>query len=66
MYINFVNDRKYLGYECLKDTLCINKIVLLTNSTVAFIKHISLNVKHESKRIVFVSIVGTTLLFSNV
>ena len=66
MYINFVNDRKQLGYECLKDTLCGNKLVLITDSSVIFVKHVSLNVKHKSKRIVFVSIVVTTLLFSNV
>ena len=66
MYVNFVNDRKQLGYECLKDTLCGNKLVLITDSSVIFVKHVSLNVKHKSKRIVFVSIVVTTLLFSNV
>jgi len=59
VYVNFVNDRKQLGYECLKDTLCGNKLVLITDSSVIF-------VKHKSKRIVFVSIVVTTLLFSNV
>ena len=59
MYVNFVNDRKQLGYECLKDTLCVNKLVLITDSSVLF-------VKHKSKRIVFVSIVVSTLLFSDV
>lgn len=59
MYVNFVNDRKQLEYECLKDTLCGHKLVLITDSSVIF-------VKDKSKRIVFVSIVVTTLLFINV
>ena len=66
MYINFLNDRKSLGYECLIDIQCGNQLVLITDSSVIFVKHVSLNVKHKSKRIVFVSIVVTTLLFSNV
>ena len=55
MYPNYINDRKELGYECLKDTLCGNKVVLITDSSVVFVKHVSLNVKDKSKRIIFVS-----------
>lgn len=66
MYVNYVNDRKELGYGCLKDTLCGNKLVLITDSSVVFVKHVSLNVKHKSKRIIFVRIVVITLIFSNV
>lgn len=36
MYINFVNDRKYLEYSCLIDTQCGNRLVLITDSSVAF------------------------------
>ena len=34
MYINFIEDRKALGYEVLKDTSCGIKLVLIIDSTV--------------------------------
>ena len=49
MYVNFVNDRKSLGYECLIDTQCGNRLVLITDSSVVFVKHLSLNVKRKAK-----------------
>lgn len=58
MYVNYLNDRKQLGYECLKDTLCGNKLVLITDSSVVFVKH----VKHKTKIIIYVII----LTFSEV
>lgn len=66
MYPNYINDRKSLGYECLMDTQCGNRLVLITDSSVVFVKNVSLNVKHRSNRIIFVSIVVITLLFSDV
>ena len=43
MYINFVNDRKYLGYKYLINTQCGNRMVLITNSSVVFVKNVTLN-----------------------
>jgi hypothetical protein len=34
MYINFIEDRKALGYEVLRDTSCGIKLVLIVDSTV--------------------------------
>ena len=55
-----------LGYECLTDTLCGNQLVLITDSSVLLIRNHILNVKRKSKRIVVVSIVVFSLIFSNV
>ena len=38
MYPNYINDRKCLGYECLRDTQCSNRMVLITDSSVVFVK----------------------------
>jgi hypothetical protein len=51
MYINFVNDRKSLGYECLIDTQCGNRLVLITDSSVVFVKNVTLNGKRKAKRL---------------
>jgi hypothetical protein len=66
MYINFVNDRKSLGYECLIDTQCGNRVVLITDSSVVFAKIVILNGKRKSKRIIFVIIAGMIIIFSDV
>ena len=66
MYPNFIEDRKALGYEVLNDTSCGIKLVLITDSTVLLIRNLPLNVKRKSKRIVVVSILVSTLWFSNV
>ena len=62
MYINFVNDRKYLGYECLIDTQCGNGLVLITDSSVVFVKNVSLN----GKRKIFLIIAVMIIMFSDV
>ena len=62
MYINYVNDRKSLGYECLVDTYCGNRLVLITDSSVVFVKNVTLN----GKRKIFVIIVGMIVIFSDV
>ena len=62
MYINYVNDRKSLGYKCLLDTQCGNQLVLITDSSVGFVKNVSLN----GKRKIFVIITGMIIIFSNV
>lgn len=51
MYINYVNDRKSLGYECLVDTQCGNRLVLITDSSVVFVKNVTLNGKSKVKRV---------------
>jgi len=66
MSINFVNDRKSLGYECLIDTQCGNRLVLITDSSVVFVKNVILNGKRKSKRIIFVIIAGMIIIFSDV
>ena len=62
MYINFINDRKALGYECLSDTLCGSELVLITDSSVIFVKNVSLN----GKRKIFVIIAGMMIISSDV
>nr|YP_010472364.1 hypothetical protein N4L43_pgp145 [Pleurosigma intermedium]UVG41975.1 hypothetical protein [Pleurosigma intermedium] len=62
MYINYVNDRKSLGYKCLVDTKCGNRLVLITDSSVVFVKNVTLN----GKRKIFVIIVGMIIIFSDV
>ena len=49
MYINYSYDRKSLGYECLIDTQCGNRLVLITDSSVVFVKNVSLNGKRKAK-----------------
>jgi len=71
MYLNYINDRKSMGYECLTDTRCGDQLVLITDSTALLIRNITLNVitlnvKRKSKRIVVVIILVFTLCFSNV
>lgn len=46
-----MNDRKYLEYSCLIDTPCGNRLVLITDSSVVFIKNITLNGRHQAKRL---------------
>jgi len=62
MYINFVNDRKSLGYECQIDTQCGNRLVLITDSSVVFVKNVSLN----GKRKIIVIIGVMIIIFSDV
>ena len=66
MYPNYINDRKSLGYECLLDTQCGNRLVLITDSSVVFVKNVTLNLKTKSKRIVVVISLATVVCFSNV
>ena len=51
MYINFVNNRKFLGYEALNDTRCGIKLVLISDSTVLIIRNFPSNVNHKTKRV---------------
>jgi len=51
MFIGYLNTRKELEYECLIDTQCGNWLVLITYSSVVFIKNISLNGKSKAKRL---------------
>ena len=65
MYINFIEDRKALGYEVLKDTNCGMNLVSITDSIVllikdrevvyGFVRNIPSNVKYKTKS---VSVVG--------
>ncbi len=65
MYINYVNDKKQLGYKVVKDTNDGIKLVLITDSTVLLIRNLSLNLKGKSKRIVVVISLATVVWFSN-
>lgn len=65
MYVNYVNDRKQLGYKVVKDTNDGIKLVLITESTILLIRNLSLNLKGKSKRIVVVISLGTVVCFSN-
>ena len=65
MYVNYVNDKKQLGYKVVKDTNCGIELVLTTESTVLLIRNLSLNLKGKSKRIVVVISLATVVWFSN-
>ena len=49
MFIGYLNTQKELGYECLIDSQCGNRLVLNTDSSVVFIKHAPLNGKSKKK-----------------
>ena len=51
MFIGYLNTRKELGYECLIDTQCGNRLVLITDSSIVFIKNVPLNGKSKAKRL---------------
>ena len=61
MYINYVNDRKSLGYKCLVDTQCGNRLVLITDSSVVFVKNVTLNGKRKIFLIIAVMIISFRL-----
>lgn len=54
MYVNYVNDRKQLGYKVVKDTNDGIKLVLITESTVLLIRNLPSNVNHKTKRVILV------------
>ena len=53
MYVNYINDRKQLGYKAVKDTNCGIKLVRITESTVLFllIRNLASNSKRKAKRV---------------
>ena len=46
MYLNWINDRKLLGYTCLVDIKTGKQLVLITDSGVLFVTSIVLKGKH--------------------
>ena len=75
MYPNFLSDRKYLGYEVLRDTSYGIKLVLIVDATVPrllkpskckrqFVNKLSSKLNPKSKRVIVVLV--STLWFSNV
>ena len=54
MYVNYINDRKQLGYKAVKDTNCLIKLVRITESTVLFlvIRNRASNLKRKAKRVI--------------
>jgi len=62
MYPNYIEDRKSLGYECLIDTQYGNRLVLITDSSVVFVKNVTL----DGKREIFVIIAVMIIIFSDV
>jgi hypothetical protein len=65
VHVNFVNDRKELGYKVVKDKNCGIELVSITKSNVLLIRNISLNLKGKSKRIVVVISLITVIWFSD-
>ena len=65
MYVNFVNDRKTLGYTAWKDLSDGTKIVLIIDPSILIIKNVSLNLRGKSKQIVGVIFLGILVLFSS-
>lgn len=63
MYISFLNDRKQLGYQVVKDTNCGIELVSITKSNVLLIRNLYLNLK--GKKIVVVISLTTVIWFSS-
>lgn len=73
MYPNFLSDRKYLGYEVLRDTSYGIKLVLIVDLTVLRLlkpskckRQFVSKVNRKSKRVIVVITLVSTLWFSNV
>lgn len=62
MYINYLTNRKLLGYKGFINTQYDNRLVLITNFRVIFIKNVTLSGKHK----VFMIIGVMIIIFSNV
>ena len=62
MYLNFISDRKSLGYEVLNGTSCGMKLVSITNSTLLLIR--PSNVKDKTKRLIIVISLAMVVYFS--
>ena len=62
IYLNFISDRKSLGYEVLNDTSCGMKLVSITNSTLLLIR--PSNVKDKTKRLIIVISLAMVVYFS--
>ena len=65
MYVNYVNDRKQLGYKVVKDTNCGIELVLITKSTVPLVRNLSLNLNSKTKREIVVITLASVFWFSN-
>ena len=61
MYPNYIEDRRALGYEALIDTKCSKSLALITDSTVLFVKNVSLNGKRK-----IIVIIGVILILFSV
>ena len=55
MYINYIEDRKSMGYAVVLDTSCGIRLVLITDS-----------ITHRTQRVILISVLGVTLWFSNI
>ena len=66
MYPNYINDRKALGYAVLEDNRCGIKLVLITDSSVLFIRDLPSNVNHKTQRVILVIVLVFSLCFNNV
>ena len=51
MYPNYIEDRKALGYKCFVDSQCGNRLVLITDSSVVFVKNVRL---HRKRKIIVI------------
>ena len=65
MYVNFVNDRKKLGYKVVKDTNDGIKLILITESTVLLVRNLSSNLNSKTKRVIVVITLVSVFWFSN-
>ena len=61
MYLNYLPDRKYLGYKCLVDTQCGNQLVLVLDSSFVFVKMVSLSGKQKANRLLVYLLLGYQL-----
>lgn len=53
MYINYLQDRKNLGYLVIKDQVCGNQLVRISDSIVLVIKDCSLHLIEKDRPIIF-------------
>jgi hypothetical protein len=64
--VNYINDRKQLGYKAVKDTNCDIKLVRITEATVLLIRNLPSKVNHKTKRVILVIAIASRVYFSSV
>lgn len=58
MYPNYRQYRKLSGYECLSDTSCGNRLVLITDSGILFVKNVTSNGNRNTSLMILAAVLA--------